>query len=816
MIRCAPLLLSTIVAIVISGVQASPEDSRRAFEPEDINRIERLETAVISPDGQWIAFERIRARNEARFHMRSYLYGRHRADVWIAPTAGGVARNLTNGASDDAGYWLPTWSPDSSRLAMLSTRGGNVRAWTWELSSDELTRLTDRAVALSYGTTRFLVWLSNRHLLVPVLPVGVSPAQFTVQVQGPQEAMARWPEAWKGKKATASVLDSGQLDSRPESFSGSLLVVDTVTGQSRVVAEGLYRDFRLSPGGTYVGALRVSGRVEPEASTALYMRPWERRELVVFRTKELLDSSEAQVKSIRTGARDVSSASIRWSQDERQVAVLQRSSDGSRLPLYRYTIDADKITGDETPVAHAQPASGFFFGPQGEFVARGVGEVGRQPEWLSISKVGTAQSLTRGTAFTPSRLVQLDSKLVGVFRDKLWSVRSGDGRVVDITPEGVNTVESLVWPTAKEEGSPQSGVIIQVKREARSEWLWVDAANGKARSVARPTDKARISDFNDATGVAVSLASTPRGSFLWKTQRGSSEAPLVAEVNGFLRQIKASSARHFSYKGLDGQELNAWILLPPDYQEGIRYPTVVHVYAGVILGDREPPRAFALNRDLFANYHALTGQGYAVLYPSIPLESTGQPSDPYAELSKGVLPAVNKAIDLGIADPERLAVMGHSYGGFSVLGLISQTNRFRAAIAVAPLADLVSLYGTFDARLRHLERPHQNLFRYGMYEGGQGRMGSEPWRDLQRYVRNSPLSYAHRVETPLMLVQGDLDYVPIQQSEQFFSALYRQNKRARFVRYFGEGHVLESPANIVDFWQRVFEWLDEHLMKPDE
>ena len=90
-------------------------------------------------------------------------------------------------------------------------------------------------------------------------------------------------------------------------------------------------------------------------------------------------------------------------------------------------------------------------------------------------------------------------------------------------------------------------------------------------------------------------------------------------------------------------------------------------------------------------------------------------------------------------------------------------------------------------------------------------MGGPPSQDLERYLRNSPITQAGRVTTPVLIVQGDLDYVPIQQGEEFFTALYRQNKPADFVRYWGEGHVLESPANIEDVWKRIFAWLERYL-----
>jgi len=174
-----------------------------------------------------------------------------------------------------------------------------------------------------------------------------------------------------------------------------------------------------------------------------------------------------------------------------------------------------------------------------------------------------------------------------------------------------------------------------------------------------------------------------------------------------------------------------------------------------------------------------------------------------------VIPAVDKVIEMGIADPNRLFLMGQSFGGFSTYGLVTQTQRFKAAVSLAGLSDLISLYGQFDARVRYTEYPQEDLFMAALMESAQSRMGNPPWKDLGRYIRNSPIFYVDRVQTPLMIIQGDMDYVAMQQGEEFFTSLYRQGKRAKFVRYWGEGHVLESPANIRDMWNQIFAWFDE-------
>jgi dipeptidyl aminopeptidase/acylaminoacyl peptidase len=254
------------------------------------------------------------------------------------------------------------------------------------------------------------------------------------------------------------------------------------------------------------------------------------------------------------------------------------------------------------------------------------------------------------------------------------------------------------------------------------------------------------------------------------------------------------------------------MILPYGYQEGKRYPLLTWVYAGLVYG-RRPPDYWGINSKVSLNLQILAAHGYVVLLPSMPLAKEGLADDPMLRLQEGVLPAVQRLVDIGVADSDRLFLMGQSFGGFSVYGLVTQTQRFKAAISLAGLSDLVSLYGVFDARKRYTEFPQENLFQSSLLESSQIRMGNPPWKDWGRYTRNSPIFYVDRVQTPVMIIQGDMDYIAIQQGEEFFTALYRQGKRAEFVRYWGEGHTLQSPANIRDMWNRILAWLDEFSPK---
>lgn len=168
---------------------------------------------------------------------------------------------------------------------------------------------------------------------------------------------------------------------------------------------------------------------------------------------------------------------------------------------------------------------------------------------------------------------------------------------------------------------------------------------------------------------------------------------------------------------------------------------ITWVYAGSMMSESKKPFLSHLDDPIALNMQLFAMHGYAVLFPSMPLSEEGVTSDPMLDLTNGVLPAVDKVVEMGIADSDRVGLMGQSYGGFSTYGLITETHRFRAAAALAGLSDLSSLYGQFDARFRYTQYPQQEMFMMWLFENGQARMGRAPWDDLGRYLRNSPIFY---------------------------------------------------------------------------
>jgi dipeptidyl aminopeptidase/acylaminoacyl peptidase len=336
-------------------------------------------------------------------------------------------------------------------------------------------------------------------------------------------------------------------------------------------------------------------------------------------------------------------------------------------------------------------------------------------------------------------------------------------------------------------------------------------------SAAPPRADAHLLSTSPSADAGLYIANAPDGTHLWLA--GGAHRPMssyqeVWKANDWVSDVRTGRAEPIEYTTSDGTPLVAWLLLPPEYVPGTKLPMITIVYPGTIYRAAAPPSSFSLFRTDFEHPQLFAALGYAVLMPTMPPPKHPGASHSLAPLVSGVLPAVDVVISRGIADPDRIAVVGQSDGGFATLGLLTQTARFRSAIASAGFSDLTSLYGTFYGQYRHGDAgPPQKgqVLRMLQMEKGVFGLGGPPWAHSDTYRAESPLLYADKVQTPLMLVHGDLDFIPIQQAEEFFTALYRQDKRAVFVRYEGEWHSIANRGNVLDLWRRMGQWLSETI-----
>ncbi|HET6892702.1 MAG TPA: prolyl oligopeptidase family serine peptidase, partial [Pyrinomonadaceae bacterium] len=770
---------------------------------------------TLSPDGNYLAFVLQRRKATAKLFKQEYLWGNDRADVWLVSTRSGSPKNLTHGAEDGSGFWGPLWSPDGRYLAMLSTRGGNVRLYVWQKASGQLKRLTDRGINIWSSISVPYVWISNTKIVCPVLPEGLKPRQMIVEMQAAQTAIQEWPKAWKGQQSTASVLESGILVPLDRRKQGQLLLVDVITGKQQLITTGNCRTVLTSPDNRHVAFLRQAEVPLPNPEG-------------LFTTRAILENGyELQISTsdghlVSTGSsriRDVQF--MQWSPDGNELAAVGYLKQNAQLDpaLFVFNLATRTIqpiaAGDLRPSAIEWSNRGQLLILAKDKRNSGKSEKENRLDWWLIEGEGHYRNLTSSLPVVPAQLIpEASGTFVGLASGALWRIPTDIGNPQSITSNfGPRT--SIIWPN-KSQGRELklTHLILAGKTKASVDLYQIDLSSGQSIAINKPAPEASLIAFAPQNNSAVFIARTRNGTSLWISNKGFQQTLRVLETNRFLRNVDQGEVRQIAYQSLDGKDLTAQLILPINYHPGKRYPLITWVYAGITYGD-EPPSNTNLSNASSLNLQLLAARGFAVLLPSMPLGREGEASDPYFELTKGVLPAIDKVIELGIADENRLGVMGASFGGYTVYGLISQTNRFKVAVAFSGISDLISLYGMFDARYRYTDFPHEYLTQVELSESGQMRMGGPPWKDFQRYLRNSPLFYVDRIETPLMIIQGDMDYVSIQQGEQMFTSLYRRNKRASFVRYWGEGHVLESPANVNDMWKRIYVWFDEFLTAPE-
>ncbi len=256
--------------------------------------------------------------------------------------------------------------------------------------------------------------------------------------------------------------------------------------------------------------------------------------------------------------------------------------------------------------------------------------------------------------------------------------------------------------------------------------------------------------------------------------------------------------RLISYVSDKGDTLQGALYLPAGYQEGESYPTVVYIY------ERLTENFFSYTRPAFPgggfNRSMYTSNGYAVLMPDIAYEL----NDPGMSAVWCVLPALDAAEKTGIVDPDNVAIHGHSWGGYQTSFLITQTDRFKAAVAGAPLTNMISMYS-----LIYWNTGGTNQ---AIFESSQGRLTSGYWDNWDAYQRNSPVYFAENVETPLLLMHNDEDgAVDFTQGVEYYNTLRRLEKPVIMLQYEGENHGLRKRANQIDYALRMMEYLGHHL-----
>ena len=820
--RTRILSLACVAALASLSTAAAQTDSARAFTVDDVLRLETLGRVAASPDGKRVAIVVERARTERERYPMPFLQGDARGDIWIARTDSGPALRLTNGGVDGAGYWDPVWSPDGRRLAMLSNAGdGAVRAYVWTVPDSApravSARPVDRSVVSHGGEEQFqpLAWSDDSTLVLLLLPAD------TGLDSGPLgRTVALAERAWHavrtaGTHATASVLESipGTV---PEYLAREDLIAINVETRSARHLATLPRDPTTS--GRRGVTLAPSGHVIAVATSELeppVARERLTRSMVHYRIG-LVDDRRQGLRWLGdfVGSDDGAGGppSLRWAPDGHALVILGRRAGTPPDSPCAFVVDVgDRPTGSAGPsrtrasgtawsMPHAARCSAGTWAGNDAVLIQAQRDDGGSGLWL-VSATLPPRDLTSVVGGGVPLLIASPTRVVAIARDRSWSIDSR-GAQEETLANGAHQ-RPVLWTASSTDG-PSRAVIVGQPTDAGDSLRAVSLAGDHLRlvplAVLRPGW--RVVAYLPDTRTVIAQD----GNRAVAALSSAGEHTLLG-INAWAARLASPVKRALRYRSDDGDSLTALVVLPPSYVPGHRYPVVTWVYVGMVYADTalvdvDPFNASQLNLGLLA------AEGYVVLLPSMPIADHAHV---LAEMTGTVLPAVDRLVASGIADPDRVAVMGQSFGGYSTLGLITQTHRFRSAIALAVISDFLSAYGTYRPWDRYRSDAQVTLATPKMDEAGQPGLGASPWADPWRYFMNSPVLFADRVQTPVMIMQGDLDFEGPEQAEEFFTALYRLGKRAELVRYVGEQHVIESPANVRDMWTRILGWLTETM-----
>ncbi len=307
--------------------------------------------------------------------------------------------------------------------------------------------------------------------------------------------------------------------------------------------------------------------------------------------------------------------------------------------------------------------------------------------------------------------------------------------------------------------------------------------------------------------MAFKRASTKKTGSLFISDVSLFKPECIHSLNNYLEDRTLGEAERFSWTGTDGLKLEGVLVKPVGVQPGIRYPLVTYLHGG-------PPDMFKLafgpyclsaEQMEFLPVQVLAAKGYAVFCPN-PRGSQGRGWE-FRELARmdwgtGPFQDVMSGIDAletaGIADPNRLAIGGHCYGGYLTAWAISHTDRFRVAMAGACISNLTSQFGLSDI-------PGINVDYFG----------GTPWEKPDAYSDNSPLNHIQNIKTPILLHHGEMDErVPVTQGQEYFRALAMRNISTELYIYPQAGHVQGQPSQLKHQMLTNLEWLKKWMQSP--
>ena len=675
------------------------------------------------------------------------------SEIWLVNVQSGEARNLTPNWGTSC---CPAWSPDGKRLAFYSDKHETAQLWIWEVGEDEPQLASDVMIRPFLAFTPPPLWTPDGTRIIVRLH-----AETEIGEEPPPDQ-----EKVSVSVFTSPIVGQSKNEFRPRRtawfdarYRADIGIITVATREVQTLAHGFYPSgIRVAPDGTSAAFMSFQG-IESNSQLFydLYLSP-----LKGGPPKLLADS-------LKSGW----GLSFTWSPNGRYIAYMTEDKEAKDELFLISTVDGSQLNLTQD----------------------------------------TDIELTNGSHPPLSPLWSSDSKhLFWVARGDLWRISVADKTVEKLTDGFDRHVLRIVrCAQADTVWTPNDAEVIYIHTvHFKSAQHSFHSVNLKTLEITQLVEEkrnynpmGRNMDVAPQTGnIFYSIEDVSHAPEVWVADANFQNPRQLTQLNPNIETEPLGTSQIVTWQTPSGKNLRGALLLPPDYVEGKCYPLITKVYGGKFL-------SYQFN-DFGTDHHGgnflLTNQGYAVFLPDTPMETNA----PVQELTEMVLSGIDTLINIGIADPNRLGIMGHSYGGYCVNALITQTPRFAAAVSSAGRGNLISSYG-------HLTEEGDSQWIHWT-ESGQAKMGGSLWEFRDRYIENSPIFFLNKVETPLLLVVGALDFPEVPQAGEMFSGLRRLGKKAVLARYEGEGHSQVTTwryANIADYWHRVLCWFDEHFPEDD-
>ena len=725
-----------------TAVAATANDS---LTIRDILDMKTVSVADLSADGKWLAIT-VSVRREGLGNDFSRdgdpTYLRGSpVDLLVVDTRSLAQRPVFKGKTI---VRSPTWSPDGSRLAMFVVNNETQQLQVWDRVSGRVTS--------------------------PTLPAGqyiAENSELRWSGDGKSLAFALRANAWKERaKKRFDVLTKGPITVLDAS--DDFLEWDEMNRMSQERAIVTWE-----VGAPMVRTIQPEGRIGTwllsKDGSAITMQ----QDITKKTDYDVIGGREWQLVTRQTAGGEPRTLFPTL----RNIQV-QWSEDGSR---YVFTREGRVYVGTIADTVRRQ-----ILGPTTPARSAGSATETANADTSAAARAQRAKERFSVTRWSPSGDVILATNSEGFW---IVDVASGTKEMILPLPDSTSLA-----PRPALQAWSQDGRYLYFAENSRTEW-----SRGIARydrQSKQKTDLVRGKKFfnglqfsEDGSTAVLSVADGNRVADVYIADATLGTMRRVMEGNPQLMRKAIPGTELINYLDADGRSQYGVLHYPVGYQKGTRYPTVFLIYESY----------FDDTWDVVANL--LAAKGFAVVKPSVSFE-IGYPGEAWL---KGVTAAANAVIQMGVADSARLGVQGQSYGGYATNLLITQTNRFKAAINVSGKVDIISFY---------TDSPRLGVRNIHAAEKSQDRIGATLWQQPQKYVEHSAIMFADRIKTPLLLLTGGEDHnVPALNTREMYYALRRLGKPVTWVNYTNGGHGAPTTTEMefTDFYQRMIDWYNKYL-----